>query len=682
MDLARTGPSSGIHESAILAIEDKVGFSIQYRKVSENDKVVFNYNGQNYAVEVGEVAAGFTANSKWTDLKTYPTSDPVTVKSDFKTLGIGDSFTGPVVNLTVSLADLSAGTGANNANLAIIDITDPSGAVINQFKVGDTDRYIFNYQGQNYAVEVDQTALGYMLSANWVSLKLYRTSDPVSGPLGFSTLNIGGVLDAGNYKVQLLDLCVATGSDYRHPAVVSILDINDTVIKQFKIDEKEKYVFNYNGQKYAVEVDQTAPGITYSAKWARLKTYPTTAPLTEHSEFSVLNLGRILDAGNYKLWLNDLSVGMGSDNHHSAILTLINSTNVVVDQFKVDEKGKYIFNVDGKRYAVEADQTTPGSGLNSHWVALKTYPTTESVTSPPGFRTVGVGDNLAFENFFVRLSDLSISTTSNNERHAILDLLDQTGNLVNKFQVPENGRYVFEYNGKNYAVEIDQTAPGFTLNSKWVKMKVSSTSDPVTAPKPSHLSYGKPSIGESLTYENFHVRLADLSGGDALNSHPAILDITDGQGLIYGRVEVDPLSPVTWTQPGTGNQVKITVYQTAPGYTLNAKWAEIGLGDVISSVHDLGPIEKAEMYAIENAPNPFNTEGTRISFALPKDAHIQLKVFDLFGREVAQLANEDHAAGQVSVPFRPDANLASGTYVCRLEVDGQVVNAKTIILLK
>jgi hypothetical protein len=68
----------------------------------------------------------------------------------------------------------------------------------------------------------------------------------------------------------------------------------------------------------------------------------------------------------------------------------------------------------------------------------------------------------------------------------------------------------------------------------------------------------------------------------------------------------------------------------------------------------------------QNYPNPFNP-ATMIRFALPREAHVLLSVYDLLGRNVATLVNETKAAGVHEVRF--DASrLASGAYVYRLEV--------------
>jgi len=81
----------------------------------------------------------------------------------------------------------------------------------------------------------------------------------------------------------------------------------------------------------------------------------------------------------------------------------------------------------------------------------------------------------------------------------------------------------------------------------------------------------------------------------------------------------------------------------------------------------------------QNYPNPFNPE-TTIRFHLPEDAHVQVKVFDSIGREVAELANAQYAAGSHTVAFNAK-NLASGVYHYKIKA-GKYETVKKMMLVK
>jgi hypothetical protein len=82
---------------------------------------------------------------------------------------------------------------------------------------------------------------------------------------------------------------------------------------------------------------------------------------------------------------------------------------------------------------------------------------------------------------------------------------------------------------------------------------------------------------------------------------------------------------------------------------------------------------------LQNYPNPFNPT-TTIPFTLAKRGFVELKVYDIQGREVMTLVSETMDQGQYNVPL--DATgFATGTYFYRLKVDGQLMT-KSMTLVK
>ncbi|HSW53762.1 MAG TPA: T9SS type A sorting domain-containing protein [Ignavibacteriaceae bacterium] len=86
-----------------------------------------------------------------------------------------------------------------------------------------------------------------------------------------------------------------------------------------------------------------------------------------------------------------------------------------------------------------------------------------------------------------------------------------------------------------------------------------------------------------------------------------------------------------------------------------------------------------EYSLMQNYPNPFNPV-TTISYLLPKNGLVTLKVFDILGTEVTSLVNETQEAGSYSVTFNA-SQLPSGIYFYTL-TSNNFMTTKKLILLK
>ena len=81
----------------------------------------------------------------------------------------------------------------------------------------------------------------------------------------------------------------------------------------------------------------------------------------------------------------------------------------------------------------------------------------------------------------------------------------------------------------------------------------------------------------------------------------------------------------------------------------------------------------------QNYPNPFNPS-TTIEFTLPKSEFVELKVFNILGKEVATLVSNKLNQGNHTYTF-DGKNLASGIYYYQL-VAGDFREVKKMILLR
>ncbi len=131
---------------------------------------------------------------------------------------------------------------------------------------------------------------------------------------------------------------------------------------------------------------------------------------------------------------------------------------------------------------------------------------------------------------------------------------------------------------------------------------------------------------------------------------------------------------------------------------LNLRFTRVNRAAVISAIAVLstaGPsLTKGELanelsaptefHLAQNYPNPFNPT-TRISYQLPRDTRVTLKVYNLKGEEVRTLVDGYRIAGRYEVEWNAQNNVggrvASGVYLYRLQGDG-VSEVRRMVLLQ
>ena len=106
-------------------------------------------------------------------------------------------------------------------------------------------------------------------------------------------------------------------------------------------------------------------------------------------------------------------------------------------------------------------------------------------------------------------------------------------------------------------------------------------------------------------------------------------------------------------------------------------WQTIGITPISSEVPESFRLH-------QNYPNPFNP-ATKIRFEIPlsvrgEKSEVRLSVYDIAGKEVARLVNEELQPGIYEYEFN-GANLSSGMYFYRLEA-GDFIETRKMVLVK
>ncbi len=128
-----------------------------------------------------------------------------------------------------------------------------------------------------------------------------------------------------------------------------------------------------------------------------------------------------------------------------------------------------------------------------------------------------------------------------------------------------------------------------------------------------------------------------------------------------------------YTSPdSTGNDSAVTVSISNP-IVETVRWSTtVGINSLGTEIPEV-----FKLYS--NYPNPFNPE-TVIRFDVPKAAYIELKVYDLLGREVAVLVNKELKAGKYEYKF-DGSGLKSGIYFYRFN-SAEYTEVKRMVLVK
>jgi len=100
---------------------------------------------------------------------------------------------------------------------------------------------------------------------------------------------------------------------------------------------------------------------------------------------------------------------------------------------------------------------------------------------------------------------------------------------------------------------------------------------------------------------------------------------------------------------------------------------------IVTDVETIASQRIEDFHLDQNYPNPFNPS-TKIGFRLQHAGFTSLKIFDLLGREVATLVNEELRPGSYEVTWEA-VGMPSGVYFCTLKA-GEFTETKRLVLVR
>lgn len=221
-----------------------------------------------------------------------------------------------------------------------------------------------------------------------------------------------------------------------------------------------------------------------------------------------------------------------------------------------------------------------------------------------------------------------------------------------------------DYDGNIYAIATDTTSPfykilisfTYTGNVRWQYVFDDQINDDFWQPLICDAE-GTIYVGSTNGYNYYAIS----NNGTMLWKLP--LDIAEQQVDLTGAIAAD----------GT---LYLGVHGAA--FIQNSKKTLTAIRDTVTSVKEVNNTI-LDYQLQQNYPNPFNPT-TIIKFEIPEVSEISLKIYDILGREVSTLVNEQKQSGFYEVEFNA-SELSSGIYFYQLQA-GSFVATKKLILLK
>jgi hypothetical protein len=333
------------------------------------------------------------------------------------------------------------------------------------------------------------------------------------------------------------------------------------------------------------------------------------------------------------------------------------------------------------------------NGINASQVRIHYYVNDEAESSLP--LSPGVNEN----EYMLSAIDLDRQLASGDTIHFYFTARDQA-RQPNTGRLPQTGTFgcamvtseVFEYFERNGMDNWTQDGGWVMINNGFYSQHAVWYSSP-----------NYPNNANSAFTYNYPFDLSPYAGARITFYHRGVIRANDSL-----LVEASNDDGATWYKAGFVTDTAISVYSyresnispilspSAHQYRLRLRfvsddsitWAGIFVDDigltVLSSTGAGEYLEEPTEFSLgQNYPNPFNPE-TNIRFSLPSASHVSLEIFDILGRRVAALVDENLAAGEYSIIWngvdKAGLAAASGVYFYRLSTEQGTRQAKMTLL--
>ena len=168
------------------------------------------------------------------------------------------------------------------------------------------------------------------------------------------------------------------------------------------------------------------------------------------------------------------------------------------------------------------------------------------------------------------------------------------------------------------------------------------------------------------------------SGGLSLESYANLMTGgNSGTVIISG----DHSNSLLWQKINSG-QMPPNSQLSSPNIDLIAAWIDEGALEELNTKSNKASPERFTLH--QNYPNPFNPV-TNLDYDLPEDAMVNITVFDMMGKVVRTLVNDQQSAGYKTLQWNATSNsgqpISSGLYIYTIQA-GEFSKTRKMILIK
>lgn len=361
-----------------------------------------------------------------------------------------------------------------------------------------------------------------------------------------------------------------------------------------------------------------------------------------------------------------LVVGQKFTGKYAFPQTFVQQYTNCIKKFDIEDNGSTI-NITNKSYMYDT--------ANLHRRDLNVVP---QITSPAGTHGITIyggvfnAENNPFLNpVYITPSSATVDLTF-QQRYSqyscpVLPVYDSVrNNMTNVFF---GGISLYNFDTVSQQSVIDTSCsgpcipfiPDLTVITKFSNGTSKDSVLPIRFPQNRMLGAEARFITEELVpaYSNRVLKLASLTGRTFV-------------GYIYGGIEAFETNPLLRTPRVKGRS-------SGSGSTASKSLFKIYITPNSVGINPLGAYVPSDYKLFQNFPNPFNPS-THIKFDIPLSGFVSIKIYDVMGREVDNLVNQDLKAGSYEVEYN-GANKSSGIYYYKIQTE-KFQETKKMILVK